>query len=431
MAVELLMPKMGMTMEEGTIIKWHKMEGDWLKKGEIVLEIQTDKVKMEIESPEEGVLLKVLAGEGDVVPVNKPIAYIGEQGEEIAIPETSESADSEVAVAEKADTSPQQTAAGSSEPGSKIKATPAAKRLAREKGIDLSNIKPGGPNGRVIAADVESIKATPLAQRIAQEKNIDLSEIKGSGVNEKVRSEDLEDKADTFVEEIKEVSVQPLKGLRKVVAERMSRSWDNAPHASINLEVDMSEMSRFREKVSPVMEKKKGLKVSYNHLLIRVLAQALKDHPELNARFIDNGIEYCDQVNIGIAVATEDGLIVPVLHGAELMDVEQIVVRADELIKKARHGELVLSELEGGSFTISNLGMYGIKSFTPIINPPEVGIIGAGAIKEQPVVENGTIVIKSITTLSLSFDHRAVDGAQAALFLSHVKELLEEPFRLI
>ncbi len=428
MAVELLMPKMGMTMEEGTIIRWLKKVGDQVVKGEILLEIQTDKVKMEIETPADGILLKILAAEGAVVPVNIPIAYIGEEGEIV----TEKEAASTPPPTQSSSATVKAVSIGTAaEPGTKIKATPAAKRLAREKGIDLSLVKSSSSDGTVTAADIEAVRATPLARKVAADRGIDLKAIQGTGERGKVFCSDLGQHGVAGPDQTIHQEVAPLKGLRKVIAERMSMSWHNAPHASISLEVDMTEMTKLRKMLLPLLESKTGLKASFNHLLIKVVARALKDNPAINARFINNGIDYSETVNIGIAVAAPDGLIVPVLHGAEQLTVEQIVVKTEELVGKARSGRLVLQELEGGTFTISNLGMFGITTFSPILNPPEVGILGAGMISERVIVEEGNIAVRPIMTLSLSFDHRAVDGAQAAIFLSQIRELLETPGKLL
>lgn len=432
MAVEVLMPKMGMTMEEGTILKWLKQVGDQVVKGEVILEIQTDKVKMEVEAISDGVLVEILAAEGSVVPVNKPIAYIGKAGETVAeaekpVSETESSSDEtpeEVSIPDPVKTI-------SSSDREKSKATPAAKRMAAEKGINLQNISPGSADGMIRVDDLDAVKATPLAQKIACDQDIDLSAVEGSGAHGKITKKDILSDSSIISDQGDQGSITPLVGLRKVIAERMSLSWHEAPHASISLEVDMTAMVKLRAEILQDMEKKIGKKVSYNHMLIKVVARALKDNPAINARFIDNGIDYSEDVNIGVAVAAEEGLIVPVLHNADQLTVEDIVLNTDGLIEKARKGELVLNELEGGTFTISNLGMFGITKFGPIINPPEVGILGAGKIVESPLVENGSIVIKPIMSLSLSFDHRAADGAQAALFLSRVKDLMESPVKLL
>jgi pyruvate dehydrogenase E2 component (dihydrolipoamide acetyltransferase) len=425
MAFEFLMPKMGMTMEEGTIISWRKKIGEHVDIGDVILDIQTDKVRMEVESPAAGILLKILAAEGAVVPVNIPIAYIGEAGEEIADVNTvAEVKQEAVASVSKAvnEEAPQLT---------KVRATPAAKRLAKEKGLDLQNIKPSSADGVITAGDVESQKVTPLARRIASDKGIDLSSVAGSGDRGKILSSDLKQLEEQSLDSGTKAAVSPLVGLRKVIAERMSLSWQNAPHASISLDVDMSEMTVFRKQVMQDIKDKTGVKVSFNHLLIKVVARALKENPVLNARFIDQGVQFVNEVNVGVAVASEGGLIVPVLHEADQLSVVQIVAKTEELIQKARNSSLVLRDLEGGTFTISNLGMYGITTFSPILNPPEVGILGAGVIAERAVVEEGALVVRPYMTLSLSFDHRAVDGAQAAVFLARVKELLTTPLKLL
>lgn len=426
MAVELLMPKMGMTMEEGTILRWLKNVGDKVNKGEILLEIQTDKVKMEIESPADGTLLKVVASEGSVIPVNIPIAYIGEEGETVSLKELEP-----VVIPSEAPFVTNEKQTVTDESGTRVKATPAAKRVAREKGINLEHVKPSSADGIITVADIELIRATPLAKKIAADKGIELAAVRGTGTRGKVTSADIYQSSSSSSSLSTDHVITPLSGLRKVIAERMSISWQNAPQALISLEADMTEMTKLRKQLMPSMEGKVGIKVSFNHLLIRVVAQALKDNPVINARFINNGIEVVEQANIGVAVAAPDGLIVPVLHGSEQLNLEEIVVKTEALIDKARSGQLVLNELEGGTFTISNLGMFGITTFSPILNPPEVGILGAGKISERAIVEEGVVVVRPMMTLSLVFDHRAVDGSQASLFLAQIKELLETPLKLL
>lgn len=428
MATELLMPKLGMTMEEGTIVTWFKEVGDSIAEGEILLEILTDKVNMEVEAPASGEVLAILAAAGDIVEVNKPIAYIGQPGEKV---------ESHAAVALKIEE--QQTAQAVVTPtamqstagiGGKVKASPAAKRVAREEEIDLRAVPPSGPGGRIIAMDVKNYKASPLAQKIAQDKGVALANVVGTGIGGKIMKLDVQNtvaKADGRTQG----HTKPLSGIRKAIADHMVDAWI-APHVTHNMEVDMSGIVELRKKIISGIEKRTGAKPSYNDIIIKVVAKALREYQQvINARLHPDGLEICDEVNIGMAVALPNGLVVPVIKNADTLSVEQITKRTKELAAQAKEGKLLPDEMSGGTFTITNLGMYGIDTFSPIVNAPEICILGVGVLQEKVVVKNGEIVIQPRMSLSLSFDHRAVDGAQAAAFLHRIKELLEDYLQLI
>ncbi|AJQ26310.1 dihydrolipoamide acetyltransferase family protein [Pelosinus fermentans] len=429
MATELLMPKLGMTMEEGTIVTWFKKVGDSVAEGEILLEILTDKVNMEVEAPAAGQVLAIIAAEGDIVEVNKPIAYIGQPGEKVdshaaQILKTEEQHTVQVAATTAA---PVQSAEGI---GGKVKASPAAKRAAREDGIDLRAVPPSGPGGRIIAIDVANYKASPLAQKIAQDKGVELAEVAGTGIGGKIMKNDVENVLVKAGPKAKGVR-KPLAGMRKVIADHMADAWA-APHVTHNMEVDMSGMVELRKKLIPGIEKRIGVKPSYNDLIIKVVAKALREYQQvINARLHSDGLEICDEVNVGMAVALPNGLVVPVIKNADTLSIEQITKRAKELAVQAKEGKLLPDEMSGGTFTVTNLGMYGIDTFSPIVNAPEVCILGVGQLQEKVVVKDGEMIIQPRMSLSLSFDHRAVDGAQAAEFLRRIKELLEDYLQLI
>lgn len=361
MVTKVLMPRLSLTMKKGTVIEWFKKEGDAVEKDEPLVEVLTEKVTYDIEAPSSGVLRKVLVEEGVDVPVAGVLAVITAPDEEL--PEVEVSAEPSLERVEE-----------------RIIASPAAKRLAKEYGVDLAQVKGTGPEGRIIEEDI---------RRHVEEKK----------VTPKIRE------------------VIPLTGIRKTAAERVSLSARTAPHTTLNMEVGMSKAAKLRKEVQ----------VSYTDMVAKAVAKALIEHPIMNSTLEDEQIKVFHDINVGVAVATEKGLIVPVIHNTDRKSLEEIASKLKELAEKARQGKLTKDELTGGTFTITNLGMYGVDTFTPIINPPETAILGVGRLTEKPVVENKKIVIKPLMNLSLSFDHRVVDGAPAAQFLQKIKKILENP----
>lgn len=425
MAAELLMPKLGMTMEEGTIVKWFKQAGEQVIEGETILEILTDKINMEVEAPTTGQVLVLLAAEGDVVKVNTTIAYIGKAGEIVATGATA----SVGAVSQWG--APSMIIQSGAGMGGKVKASPAAKRVGREEGIDLHLVSPTGPGGRIIEKDVKNYKASPLAEKIAQDKGVDLTNLLGTGVGGKIMKNDVQNAATGKPSKEVKGHITPLSGVRKVIADHMVGAWQ-APHVTLSMEVNMAGMVALRSMILPSMEKRTGVKLSYNDLIIKVVGKALREYQQtINARLYPEGLEICDEVNVGMAVALPNGLIVPVVKNADILSIEQIAKVTKDLAYRAKMGQLSPAEMSGGTFTVTNLGMYGIDKFTPIVNSPEVCILGVGQLQDKVVVKDGEIVIQPGMSLSLSFDHRAVDGAQAAEFLRRVKELLEDYLQLI
>ena len=379
MSKEFVMPKLGMTMEEGTITKWIKKEGDRVEKGEPIVEVMTDKVNMEVESPYEGILLKIVAKEGEVVPILKPIAIIGEGGEKIE--ETSFS-ETEPKVEEI--------------PIEEIKASPAAKRLAKELGVDLSLVKGTGPNGRITEDDVrlyiESVsKEVPKATLQAQPA-VPIGEV-----------------------------ISPV---RKEISQKLSRVYREAVHITLEFTAEVDSIIELREKIKTKAESM-GLPIpTINDFFIRIVSRVLKDHPNLNANFDGEKLTRFETVNMGVAVAVKEGLLVPVIKEAEKKNIFEIAKTTNDLVTRTREGRILPDELSGGTFTITNLGMYGIDFFTPILNPPQVAILGIGRIKET--LKPGNRIVKEVI-LSLSVDHRIVDGAPAAIFLRDLGEALKDP----
>lgn len=433
MAVEVQMPKLGATMEKGIIVGWLKNEGDPVKIGEPILEIMTDKINIEVEATNEGVLLKKLYEADAEVEVLVPIAYIGEPGETIDT-----MSDEPL---EKDLTSPDENkelehqmnngiASQSFLVETKIRRTPAAVKLAKTHGINLSQIKGSGPNQRIQLKDVEvfiknsSISISPLAKKIIDRQQIERSTIETN--NSKIRREDI----------VKAIPQKPIStinynGIRKVVGERMLKSANTAPHVTLNTEVDMTKVIEIRNLLIDKIVKKTGFKLSFTEFIVKSTAHVLRSHLMLNSSLNGNQIDLHTDINIGLAVAIPNGLIVPVIRNADQKGLAELTEESKKLANNARDNRLTADELSGGTFTISNLGMYAVDSFTPIINQPEAAILGVGRIRDQVVGVNGEIEIRPIMSLSLSFDHRIVDGAPAAHFLTELKKILENPFELM
>ncbi|MDN5311774.1 MAG: hypothetical protein PWQ68_747 [Thermoanaerobacteraceae bacterium] len=441
MATVVKMPKLGTTMEEGTIIKWLKKEGEPVEKGEAYVEIQTDKVNLEDEAPESGILRKILVPEGAVVSVGKEIAIIA--GVDEPLPEISEEkaketenpASQNLKTGEEIKEQPKETEAVEG----KVKASPAAKRVARENDVDLSKVTPTGPDGRIVEKDVlvfienNKVKATPVARKIAEEQGIDLNKIQ-KAPGERITKQDLM----PLEEQKQEVPVTsgirqtiPVTGMRKIIAERMAKSKATAPHIYLTLEVDMTKAMELREKLIPAIQNQYGSKLSYNDILIKASAVAIKQNPIINSTFNDDEIIIKEDINIGLAVALENGLIVPVVRCADKKGLGEISRDTTQLIEKARTGKLLPDDYQGGTFTITNLGMYDIENFKAIINQPESAILAVGKIMKKPVVIDDQIVIRPMMNLTLSCDHRVIDGAQGARFLQRIKQILEEPLEML
>lgn len=446
MAAEILMPKLGATMETGTIVKWLKKEGDRVQAGEPLLEIMTDKITIEVEAAESGTLLKTYYGENDVVPVQQIIGYIGEPGETVPDVPARVSASQE----HPAPSAPSPEAALPSdgreiaeESGGKIRATPAARAAARRLQVDLALIRGTGPRGRIQKEDVEAYrrnlpsqpKATPLARKIAERENIPLAGVPGSGVQGKILRADVEAviaaQAAAPAPGASGMKTRKVEGIRKIIGERMSQSAFTAPHVTLVTEIEMSAAVELREQLLPRVENKTGFRLSYTEIILKAVAVALTLHPMVNASLRDDHIVLHDQVHIGLAVAIPDGLVVPVVKDADRKGLAELTAECKTLARLARENKLKPDQLSGGTFTLSNLGMYAVDAFTPIINPPESAILGIGRIHEKPVGVNGSIVLRPMMTASLSFDHRVIDGAPAGAFLTELKQLLEQPFQLL
>src|SRR5512133_21929 len=400
MATDVSLPRLGQGMEAGTIVRWLKSEGDQVEKGEPLYELDTDKVTQEVEADASGVLLKILAGEGEEIEVGKRIAVIGEEGEEVA-----DEAEVEVEEDEQEE--------GSAGP---------AREEERERGREAA--KEGETEAKETARADGRIKASPLARRVARERSIDLASLMGTGPEGRIVAEDVERAAAapahaTVGAAPLEAEVVPLTSLRKTIARRLTEAWQ-APAFQISMSADMTRAQELHERL-----RDEG--VSVTDILTKLAAVALLRHREVNAHFADDELRIFPNAHVGLAVATERGLIVPVQREVERKSLVQIAAERKELVQRTREGKLSQDDLEGGTFTISNLGMYGVEIFTAVLNPPQAAILAVGAIEEKPVVENGDFVARPLMAMTLTCDHRAVDGAKAAEFLGELKTLLEEP----
>jgi pyruvate dehydrogenase E2 component (dihydrolipoamide acetyltransferase) len=397
MATEVILPRLGQGMESGTIVRWLKSEGEPVQKGEPLFELDTDKVTQEVEAEAAGVLLKIAVAEGEV-PVGQTVAFIGAEGEDVP----------EVAVAAPAPAS--QAVETTSEPGpaeeveapheiasgnGRLKASPLARRIARERGIELAGIRGTGPDGRIVAEDVERAEARGLTAPTAAPVPMPAGEV------ERV----------------------PLSNVRKTIARRLTEAWQ-IPVFQLQASADMTRVNAL---VARLRERDPDVRITVTDVLTKVCAQALMRHREVNAEFTDDAILLHPTANVGLAVAAPQGLVVPVIRSAERLSLTEIAdVRAD-LVGRARDNKLRAEDLEGGTFTISNLGMYAVERFTAVLNPPQAAIVAVGATEERVVPFGGETAVRPMVTLTGTFDHRAVDGAPAAAFLQTLKESLEDP----
>ncbi|MCX6343999.1 MAG: dihydrolipoamide acetyltransferase family protein [Armatimonadetes bacterium] len=452
MATKMLLPLLGQTMEEGTIIKWFKQEGDTVIEGEPLLEVMTDKVNMEVEAPAGGVLLKILAKPDEVVPVQAPIAIIGTPGESIddmlAVPDTSKSSAQEPTATPEISPSEMQypplrgeIPPVSHEEGGKVFASPSARRVAREQGIDIDLLAGlgTGPGGRIVEKDIldyaASHKTTPLADKMAADRGIDLGMITGSGIGGKITSEDVEAAASMFTKmpgsDTPFGASIPLAGIRKAVADNVANSARSAVHVTLVSEVDMTQCVALRSQLLEDIEKAHGVRISFTDIIVKAVGRAILSHPIVNSSIQGDQIIIHNQVNIGVAMAVEGGLVAPVVKNVPVKALPVISAEIKELVSRARSGKARGEDYRGGTFTITNLGAYGVDVFNPVIMPGQSAILGVCQIVDKPVVVDGRIEIRSMMNLCLSFDHRVMDGVPAAEFLGAVKSILEAPYLIM
>ncbi|MBI3249550.1 MAG: 2-oxo acid dehydrogenase subunit E2 [Deltaproteobacteria bacterium] len=406
MAVEATMPKFGLTMTEGTIQKWFKAEGDAIKTGEPLFEVETEKVLYEVESSATGTVAKLLYPLEAVVPVGLPVAVIAAPGEnvaEVAAKYGGGAPQAAAATVTAAPTASAAPAAVSSVSGRREGApvTPAARKLAQEHKVDLARVAGTGPGGRVTREDIEkAISAAAAAPAPAPAPVASTTPTPTA------------------------VQSAPLRGMRKVIAERMHKSLQGSAQLTITTEVDVTQLIDRRQEVQ------REFNATYTDFIVQACAHALKQHPRMNAALEGDTLRTQEHISVGVAVALEEGLIVPVIPNTDKKSLKEIAQAARNLAEKARAGKLTLEEVSGGTFTVSNLGMYGVDGFTPILNTPQTGILGVGRIVEKPVIYRGEIAKRSTMVLSLTFDHRAIDGAPAGAFLQTVADLLAHGNRI-
>jgi pyruvate dehydrogenase E2 component (dihydrolipoamide acetyltransferase) len=444
--MKIEMPKLGLTMTEGTLTRWLKAAGQPVSQGEILFEFESEKSALEFECPATGVLTQQLVAEGQTVLCGTPVAVL-------ETTPTGYQAQGSGGVGEQERTATKlpfphhQPSALPPHRSTPLvaSATPAAKRRARELGVDLAALNGRGPQGRIHLADVEIAARTaapepgrkaitPLAKRLAADLAVDWTQISGGGPDERIVKQDIVKAASSPVRLPAPVGVsrvQPLSGVRGVIARRISQSAFTAPHVTLFTEADASALVESRTQLNTELVNR-GVKISYNTLLIAIVARALRDYPNLNACLIDEAIHYYADINIALAVDTEAGLLAPVIRQADQLDLVALQQTGDALIQRALSGQSLPDDLTGGTFTITNLGMFEVDGFTPIINQPQAAILGIGRIAPKPVVSpTNELVVRPMVTLSLSFDHRLVDGGPTARFLQRVKGLIERPLALL
>ncbi|GAB4445165.1 MAG: dihydrolipoamide acetyltransferase family protein [Anaerolineae bacterium] len=430
MPVAVIMPKFEMAQEAGTVVRWLKREGDAVQKGDALLEIETDKAIMEVEALASGTLAGVRAQPGETYPVGAPIAYLLQPGESWSEPEPPADADRPA----KADAAPAR------------RATPVAARMARSHDLDLAAIAGSGPGGRVTRGDVaahlsaqsgapapeaapapDRVKAVPAARRLARERGVDLHAVAGTGPGGRIQSADVHaaqpgDGRPAVRRRI------PLSNMRRTIAQRTAASAREAPQFALSVDADMGRALAIVEDLRAEGERDPARRVTLTAFLVRACAWALDRHPAMNASFAEDHIIEWAEVNIGVAVAVDDGLVAPVLRRADRLSLLEIAAQLNDLTARARARRLALADLQGGTFTLSNLGMFGVTRFTAILNPPEAGILAVGRVIRQPVAAEGdAVIVRPVAALTLTVDHRAVDGAIAGRFLADLQRALEHP----
>lgn len=406
MPVDILMPKLGLTMTEGLIVEWRKKEGDPVRKGEILFVLETEKVTYEVEAPEDGTLGRILVKEQQTVPVGAAVATLFRPGESAV---EASASPAPVPKAEAATPAPAAAARAAAAPGAapsagRVKATPLAKKAARELGIDLAAVAGSGPGGRILREDVERAKAagtlTPAAPAPAA-------------------AEAADEKLVAFT------------GMRRTIAKRMLQSKVEAAQAYMGNTVDATELRACREALLPFIEKKYGVRLTITDLMMKIAGAALREHPVINTRWTDRGVLYLPEVHMGMAMALDEGLIVPVIKSINAKSLGQIAVERTALIKKGKANSFLPDDIKGSTFTLSAMGMFGIEQFTAILNQPENAILGVAAILDRPVAVKGQVVIRPMMNITLTYDHRTIDGAEAGKFMQTLKAFIEDPILVL
>ena len=444
MAHNAIMPKWGLTMKEGKITRWLKHEGESVAAGEALFEVETDKITNTVEAPASGVLFQIVVPAGNVAPVQAVVGVIAGAGE---TPDRVDGGAAPASEAPEAGTS--KAAAAPAASGEFVPATPAARRLAKELGVDLGAVQGTGPGGRVTEKDVQdfrdsgpAVNASPQAIEFARAHGIDLGGIPGTGPGGRITKVDIlramQPQASSMpaggtaaAQAPAEAKVIPMEGIRRLIAENMKASLNNAAQLSVFVETDVTAMVALRDLFLARNKKNPDYRLSYNDIIAYAVCRALKKFPLMNSTQTGDSIYLHDHVNLGVAVALENGLIVPNVKNADALGLDALAAAVRDVAGRARKGGLTMDEISGGTFTITNVSMLGMDGFTPILNPPETGILGVGRVVEKPGVFKGEICIRKYMTLSLTFDHRVTDGAPAMSSLRHLADLLEQPVLML
>ena len=436
MPAKVTIPKLGLTMTEAKIVNWLKKDGEQVSEGEPIVVVMTAKVTCEIESPASG-MLHILAKPAEICRVSEAIAFVLEPGEPVPSMESVEGQPAANAVALDEGGTAQTPFA--QEGRREVRSSPAARRLARELGVDIARVQGTGRGGRITEKDVQrtheeprsvavtdagDVQATPLARRMAAEESLDLAQVQGTGPYGRITEDDvlrvLEDRDRPTVGLAR---VIPVTAMRQAIAEGMMNSLHSMAQLTLSARADVTALMELRE----ILRQRWRARISYTDLIVKAVAMALSEHPMLNSTLTEEGIVLHERIDIGVAMALEQGLIVPVVRTADQMTVIEIHRTLRDLTERARRGTLSVDEVTGGTFTVTNLGMYGVETFTPIINPPESAILGVGCIAEELALRNGQVASRSKMMLNLTIDHRVIDGAPGAAFLQTVVQLLEHP----
>ena len=414
MPVEIVMPKLGLTMTEGLIVEWRKKEGDPVKKGDILFVLETEKVTYEVEAPEDGTLGKILVKEQETVPVGAAVAYLLKPGE-AAVEVTA--APAAAPKAEAASPAPAAAPAAATAAGGRVKATPLAKKVAKELGVELAAVAGTGPGGRILREDVEKAKAAgvqaPAAPAAAP------APAAPAQAPAAPAAAAAEGRLAAFT------------GMRKTIAKRMLQSKVEAAQAYMGNTVDATRIQALRSELLPFIEKKSGVRITITDLMMKVTGAALREHPVINTRWTDKGVLYLPEVNMGMAMALDEGLIVPVIKNINAKSLGQVARDRVALIEKGKKNSFLPDDIKGSTFTLSAMGMFGLESFTAIINQPENAILAVGAILDKPVALKGEVVIRPMMSVNLTYDHRTIDGAEAGKFMRTLKEMIEEPLTIL
>lgn len=419
MPVNITMPKLGQTMTEGLIVEWRKKEGDPVKKGEILFVLETEKVTYEVEAPEDGALGRILVKEQQTVPVGAVVATLlkpGESAAEVkAAPAATTREDTAAPAPAPAAAAPTAPVPAAAPEGGQAKATPLAKRLASELGIDLSAVTGSGPGGRILREDVEAARAAGLGRSAASAPVAIPAPSAPPDITAAEGGERL----------------MPLTGMRRTIARRMLQSKLEAAQAYMGNTVDATKLRECREALLPVVERKHGVRLTVTDLMMKIAGAALREHPVVNTRWTDQGVLYLSEVHMGMAMALDDGLIVPVIRNINAKSLGHIALERTACIRKGRTNSFLPDDIKGSTFTLSSMGMFGLEQFTAILNQPENAILGVASILDKPVAVNGQVVIRPIMNVTLTYDHRTIDGAEAGKFMRTLKSFIEDPLLIL